>query len=162
KHEHAKVVGIWAAVAAVAAASGPTVGGLMILADWRLIFLINIPIAIATIVAGVKFLPEVRAERGARLPDALSGIALVGTVALLTFGTLQSSEWGWSDARTLAVLAAAALAGGVTLWRILTHPNAVIEARLFRSREFSTATVAMALFFLGFAAWLLNNILLFE
>jgi len=39
--------------------------------------LINVPIGIATIVAGVVFLPEVRAEKAAPLPDPLSGLALV-------------------------------------------------------------------------------------
>ena len=63
KSEHSKVVGIWAGVGAVAAASGPTIGGLLVQVNWRLIFLINLPIGIATIVAGLRVLPEVRAQQ---------------------------------------------------------------------------------------------------
>ena len=162
KSEHSKVAGIWAGVGAVAAASGPTIGGLLVQVNWRLIFLINLPIGIATIVAGLRILPEVRASKSARLPDPLSVVALVATLALLTIATVQSSAWGWGDARTIILLAAAAVAGAITVWRTVTHPHALIEASLFRSRQFTTGTVALFLFFLGFAAWLLLNVLLFE
>ena len=162
RHEHGRVVGIWAGVAAVAAASGPTVGGLLVEVDWRLIFLINLPIGIATIIAGARVLPEVRAHGGARLPDPLSGIVLVATLGLLTFATVQSSTWGWIDARTLTLFALALATGAVTVWRTIRHPHAVIEASLFRSRQFTTASIALFFFFLAFAAWLLLNVLLFE
>jgi len=162
KREHSRVVGIWAAVASVAAASGPTVGGLLVRVDWRLIFLINIPIGLATIVGGLIFLPEIRSDKNARLPDALSAVALVASVALLTFATVQSSVWGWSSASTVGLLAGAAAAGLITVWRTLVHPHALIEARLFQSRQFTTATIALFLFFLAFAAWLLVTVLLLE
>jgi EmrB/QacA subfamily drug resistance transporter len=162
KHEHSKVVGIWAGVAAVAAAAGPTVGGMLAQVSWRLIFLINLPIGIATIIAGLRILPEVRAHKSARLPDPFSGIVLVATLSLLTFATVQSSTWGWSDSRTVVMLAVALAFGIITVWRTVTHPHALIEAGLFRTRQFTTATIALFLFFLGFAAWLLLNVLLFE
>ena len=162
KNEHSKVVGIWAGVAAAAATSGPAVGGLLVQVNWRLIFLINLPIGIATSVAGLRILPEVRARKSARLPDPLSAIVLVATLAVLTFATVQSSAWGWGGARTIVLLAVAAVTGIITVWRTVTHPHALIEASLFRSRQFTTATVALFLFFLGLAAWLLLNVLLFE
>src|SRR5215469_4890051 len=144
KNEHTKVV------------------GMLVEVNWRLIFLINLPIGIATIVAGLCILPEVRARKSARLPDPLSAVVLVATLAVLTFATVQSSTWGWGDARTIVLLAVAAATGIITVWRTVTHPHALIEASLFRSRQFTTATVALFLFFLGLAAWLLLNVLLFE
>ena len=162
KREHSLVVGIWAAVASVAAASGPTVGGLLVRVDWRLMFLINVPLGIATIIGGILFLPEIRSEQSARLPDALSAVALVASLALLTLATVQSSVWGWGSPRTIGLLAAAVVTGAVTVWRTRVHPHALIEARLFQSREFTTATIALFLFFLAFAAWLLVTVLLME
>jgi MFS family permease len=152
KHEHSKVVGLWAGVAAIAASSGPTIGGLLISVNWRLIFVINIPIGVATIIAGIRLLPEVRAHSSARLPDPFSGIVLVATLGLLTFAVVQSSTWGWGDTKTIVLLAAAAVTGILTVWRTLTHPHALIEKTLFQSRQFSTATVAMFLFFVGWRA----------
>jgi MFS family permease len=64
KRQHAMVVGIWAGVAAVAGTAGPPVGGLLVEASWRWIFLISVPIGVATLLAGLRVLPEVRAAAG--------------------------------------------------------------------------------------------------
>lgn len=162
KEQHNLVVGIWAGVAAVAAASGPTVGGLLVGIDWRLIFLVNAPIGLATIVAGTYVLPEIRAHVAAKLPDVLSGVSLFAAILLLTFATVQSSSWGWDCPATLILLAAAAVAGAVAVRRAITVPNALVEASLFRSRQFTGATLGLFLFFVGFAAWLLLTVLLFQ
>ncbi|MQY40641.1 Multidrug resistance protein Stp [Streptomyces sp. RB17] len=155
KHEHGKVVGIWAGVAAVAGASGPTVGGLLVNLDWRLIFLINVPIGVATLIAGRIVLPEIRAPRGSKLPDIVSGAAIFIAVAALTLATVQSSEWGWTGASTLALLVLTVIAAVVSVWRSISHPHALIESTLFRVRAFSAASLGLFLFFLAFSAWLL-------
>src|ERR1700755_1990452 len=72
RRQHGLVVGIWAGVGPVAATSGAPIGGLLVGINWRWIFLVNVPIGIATVVAGRMLLPEIRAERGARLPDPFS------------------------------------------------------------------------------------------
>lgn len=163
KREHNLVVGLWAGVAAIAAASGPTVGGLLVTVDWRWIFLINVPIGIATVVGGLRVLPEVRTGKGEPLPDATSGLTLLAAVALFTLALVQSAQWGWTSPATLLVLAAAILAGIVAVRRAFTHPHAVVEAALFRSsREFTAAAAGLFLFFNAFAAWLLINVLFFQ
>ncbi|MET8808434.1 hypothetical protein [Streptomyces sp. NPDC004546] len=96
---------------AMAASAGPPVGGLLVSLDWRWIFLINVPIGIATLVAGALLLPEVRQPKGAPVPDPVSAVTLLPAVSLLVLATVQGSGWGWADARTLALFAAAVLAG---------------------------------------------------
>src|SRR6201994_3903974 len=54
KRQHAPVVGLWAGVAAVAATAGPPVGGLLVELSWRWIFLINVPIGVVTLLAGLR------------------------------------------------------------------------------------------------------------
>ena len=49
RRQHTLVVGIWAGVAAVAATSGPVLGGFLVAVDWRWIFLVNVPIGVVTI-----------------------------------------------------------------------------------------------------------------
>jgi EmrB/QacA subfamily drug resistance transporter len=162
KRQHTLVVGIWAGVAGIAASAGPPVGGLLVTVDWRWIFLINLPIGIATIAAGFRVLPEVRQASGARLPDAASGLALLFGVSLLVLATVQGSEWGWGNGRTIGLFAAAAIFGAVTIQRTLRAASPVIEKELFRSRQFTAATVALLLYFTGFSVFLLGGALFMQ
>jgi EmrB/QacA subfamily drug resistance transporter len=162
RRQHTLVVGIWAGVAAVAASSGPPVGGLLIGLSWRWVFLINLPIGMLALAGGLRFLPEVRAERGARLPDPLSAVALLAAVTLLVLGTIQGPGWGWASPATLGTLAAGAIAAAVTVRRTARHPHALIEATLFRSREFTAAAIALFLFFVAFSTFLLITVLFLQ
>jgi EmrB/QacA subfamily drug resistance transporter len=162
KGKHTLVVGIWAGVAAVAASSGPAVGGLLVTVNWRLIFLVNVPIGIATIVGGIRVLPEIRAERGARLPDPVSVASVLIAVTSLVYATVQGPSWGWASPSILILFGVAVLATAVTVTRTLHHPHALIEASLFRSGEFTAATIALLLFFVAFAAWLLITVLFLQ
>src|SRR5215213_6810817 len=58
--ERGAAVGAWAAVGGVAAAAGPPIGGLLTQADWRWIFLVNVPVGIVTFVAGRRILREAK------------------------------------------------------------------------------------------------------
>lgn len=162
KSQHTLVVGIWAGVAAIAASAGPPVGGLLVSLDWRWIFLINLPIGVATITAGRLVLPEVRQFAGQRLPEALSIVSLLVGVALLVLGTVQGPVWGWTDLRTLVVMMAALAGLLVTLQRTLHASAPVIERQLFKSRPFTAATIALFAYFTGFAIFLLGSALLMQ
>jgi MFS family permease len=153
------VVGAWAGVAAVAASAGAPLGGLLVAASWRWIFLVNVPFGLFTVLLGLRVLPEIRARAGAQLPDPISMASLLAAVTLLIFGTVQGPAWGWGSARVIALFAAAALAAAVTARRAFTQPRAVIEASLFKSREFATATLALFLWFVAFAVFLLISVL---
>ncbi len=162
KRQHAMVVGIWAGVAAVAATAGPPVGGLLVEASWRWIFLINVPIGIATLLAGLKVLPEVRAVAGSRLPDMASAVLVLASVTLLLLGTVQGPTWGWGSAKTVALLVVAVVVIALTVARTLRHPHALIERDLFASRPFTGATVALFVFYIGFAIFLLSVVLFLQ
>jgi EmrB/QacA subfamily drug resistance transporter len=162
KRQHTLVVGLWAGGAAVAASAGPPVGGLLVSLDWRWIFLVNVPIGIATIVAGARLLNEVRQPHGQRMVDLLSAVALLLAVGLLVLATVQGPQWGWGDWRTVALFAAAALSGALTLQRTLRAADPIIEKDLFRNRQFTAATIALFLFFIGLSVFLLGTALFMQ
>jgi EmrB/QacA subfamily drug resistance transporter len=162
KRQHAMVVGVWASVAAVAGTAGPPVGGLLVEVSWRWIFLINVPIGIATLLAGFKVLPEVRAAAGSRLPDWLSAAGVLASVTLLVLGTVQGPTWGWGSARTVALLTVAVLVTALTVTRTMRHPHALIERDLFTSRAFTGASVALFVYYVGFAIFLLSVVLFLQ
>jgi MFS family permease len=157
--QHNLVVGAWAGVAAVAASSGAPLGGLLVAASWRWIFLVNVPFGLFTILLGLRVLPEVRAHAGARLPDAISMASLLVAVTSRILGTVEGPGWGCGSPRVIGLLVTAALAAGLTARRAFTQPNAVIEASLFESREFATATLALFSWFVAFAVFLLISVL---
>jgi EmrB/QacA subfamily drug resistance transporter len=162
KRQHAMVVGIWAGVAAVAGTAGPPIGGLLVGVSWRWIFLINVPIGVVTLLGGLRVLPEVRAVAGSRLPDWQSAVLVLASVTLLVLGTVQGPAWGWGSGKTIALLAVAVAVLCLTVLRTLRHPHALIERDLFTSRPFTGASIALFMFFIGFAIFLLSVVLFLQ
>src|SRR3954471_7892533 len=156
----ATATALWGATGGVAAAAGPSLGGVLIeWTDWRLVFFVTLLIGAAVIVPARRLLREVRdPDRGA-VPDALGVVLLAGGVAALALGIVQAPDWGWGSDRVIAAFAVAALALGGFVWRSATHPHPVVELGLFRIRSFAAACVGVGIFSLGFYALLLSNIL---
>src|SRR5664279_4266114 len=94
----------WTAIGGLAAALGPVVGGLLVAASWRWVFLVNVPIGIAAVVVGWRRLPAVPGHPVPR-PDALGALLITAGVAALTLGLVKGNDWGWGSATTLITLA---------------------------------------------------------
>jgi EmrB/QacA subfamily drug resistance transporter len=151
-------IGIWAAVGGIAAAAGPPLGGLLVQAGWRWVFVVNVPVGLAGLAAGWVVLREVRHPASER-PDVLGASMLTAGMALLVSGIVKGEEWGWANARTLAALAAGALLLGAVARRIARHPAPIVDPAMLRMRAFSAATLGSLLFFGAFAAMLLASVL---
>src|SRR5919197_3868260 len=69
--QRATATALWGATGAIAAATGPSLGGVLVHAtDWRLVFFVNIPIGLAALIPARGLLREMKQE-GGKLPDAL-------------------------------------------------------------------------------------------
>src|SRR3954453_3881478 len=93
----------WTAVGGLAAAAGPVVGGVLVAASWRWVFLVNVPIGLAAMVVGWRRLPHVPGHSVPR-PDALGAGLITAGVAALVLGLVKGPSWGWGDPRTVAAL----------------------------------------------------------
>ena len=153
-------VSIWSAAGGVAAALGPPLGGVLVELSWRWIFVVNVPIGIATIVLAARMLSEIREGESAGRPDALGAVMLAAGMGLLTLGIVQGPEWGWSDARVIGSLGAAVTLVVAFVARSARHPIPVIELPMLRIRSVAVANLAALVFFAGFAAMLLSSVLL--
>jgi EmrB/QacA subfamily drug resistance transporter len=154
----AAIVALWAAAGGVAAATGPPLGGLLVEASWRWVFLVNLPVGIVGLVAGARTLREIRDPAGAR-PDALGAASLAAGIGALTAAIVKGPDWGWGDTRIVALFAAAAALVAVVAARSRTHPAPIVEPELIRVRSTAFANVAALLFFAGFSAMLLASVL---
>ena len=156
----ASATALWGAIGAIAAATGPSLGGLLIeWADWRLVFFVNLVLGAAALVPARRLLRETRdPDRGA-VPDALGIGLLAGGVGALSLAIVEAPAWGWGSTRILLSFAAAALLLAAFVWRTSVHPHPVLELSLFRVRSFAAACAGVGIFSLGFYAVLLANIL---
>lgn len=150
-------IGIWGASNSVAAAVGPALGGALVeLADWRLVFLINVPLGALALLASAPVLSEYRVPGADRLPDLTGTLTLTAGIGLVVLGIVQGNDWGWSSAETIGSLTAGVALCIYTLARSARHPVPAIETSLWRIPGFAgvntgsfTSGVAFFAFMLG-------------
>ena len=151
-------IGAWGAAGSLAAAAGPTLGGLLVEGfGWRAVFAINLPLAGLAIAAAMRGVP-VLAGDGSRRPDLAGTGLVVLALGLLVGGLTQSGPWGLGDWRTLALIGLGAGMLSAALLRAAHHPAPAINVELFGDRSFAAAAAG------GFAgaalfAWLLFGVL---
>nr|AIA17432.1 Major Facilitator Superfamily [uncultured bacterium] len=98
-HERGGIMGIFGALAGVAATLGPVIGGILIHfniagLDWRPIFLINIPVGLFALFAGAKYLPDGKSPHPLKL-DVFGTVLITAALFLLVFPLIQGRELGW-------------------------------------------------------------------
>ncbi len=157
-HERHVAIGVWAATGGIAAAAGPPLGGLLVQADWRLVFLVNVPVGLAGLLFGARVLSERREESAAR-PDLLGAVAVIAAIGSLVVAVVKGQEWGWGSPATVSLLAVAVVLLPAIWWRSARHPAPIIEPEMLRVRSFGLAVGASVLFFGGFGAMLLSGVL---
>jgi EmrB/QacA subfamily drug resistance transporter len=143
----AKAIAVWTAVAGLGIAVGPVTGGWLLQRYWwGSIFLINVPIAAITLLAGILLVPESRDPAAGR-PDPIGVILSTTGLLSLVYAIIEAPTKGWTGTITLTGFAAAAVL--LTLfvgWELRTsHP--MLQLRLFRNPRFTAASAAIALAF---------------
>jgi EmrB/QacA subfamily drug resistance transporter len=126
----------------VAPALGPLLSGYLLqYADWRLIFLINVPVGLLAFIIGLRVLPNISADRAIGKLDSLG--MLLGPLAFsaISFGVSQSTTAGWIAWPTLGGIGIGLVALALFVWRELTVADPILDLRVFRSRDFSLAIV---------------------
>jgi EmrB/QacA subfamily drug resistance transporter len=149
----------WAAVGGLAAASGPVLGGLLVEIDWRWVFVVNLPIGVATLVAGLRTLPRAATRESGPVPDLVGAVLVTASVATLTGALVQAPSWGWGSSRTIGLLAIAAATGVWFARRCLRHHTPLMELHLLRRPRFGIANAGVFVFSVAFAIMLLSNVL---
>ncbi|MDX6200332.1 MAG: hypothetical protein QOJ79_3483 [Actinomycetota bacterium] len=158
--KRATAVGLWGAVGGLAAASGPSIGAVLVDGPgWRWVFLVNVPFCAGAVLFGRHVLRESKGPELRSAPDYVGVLLVTAVMGLLSLGLVQGETWGWTSARVLGAFAAAAIGVPVLIAHALRHPDPVFPVRLFRVRTFSAATAGVLLFAAGFFGMVLCNVL---
>jgi EmrB/QacA subfamily drug resistance transporter len=155
----ATATALWGATGAVAAATGPSLGGLLVdWQGWRAVFFVNVFVGLPALLPARRLLRESREPR-TLFPDALGATLLAAGVGALALAIVEGPQWHWGSARITGSFATSAVLLGALLFRSARHRAPVVELALFRVRSFTVANIGGFLFAMGFYALLLCNVL---
>jgi EmrB/QacA subfamily drug resistance transporter len=146
--ESGRAIGLWTSFTSVATIAGPPAGGALVeWVSWRWIFLLNLPLAGATVVlALVGRCDEAPPERTGRLD--LPGAALAATgFGLMTYGLVEGADRGFGSVWWAFTGGVAALAAFVVVERRVKQP--MLPFDLFRVRNFAAANAETFLIYGG-------------
>ncbi|MDQ1699105.1 MAG: hypothetical protein QOG34_968 [Frankiaceae bacterium] len=142
-------LGIWGAVAGLAIATGPVVGGAVVQGwSWQTIFWLNVPLGLLLIpIARLRVVESHGPSTRLDLPGvALASTGLFGVV----FGLVRANSLGWGSPYIIAAFALGAVfLAQFVAWELHRAPEPMLPMRLFRSRGFSATNAASVLMFFG-------------
>src|SRR5580700_5368621 len=147
RRERARAIGLWGAIAGVAIALGPIVGGWLLRSfSWGSIFIAMAPVAALAVAGAAVAVPASKSPDAAR-PDVPGLVLSSAMMALVVFTIIEAPAYGWAAARSLAGFAVSAvlLAAFIAAERRAAHP--MLDVRLFRNLRFSAASGAVTVSF---------------
>ena len=159
--ERGKAFGIYGAMLGFASAVGLVAGGVLTEADvfgwsWRSVFFVNVPVAVAALLAGARFVPETR-DRAARRPNLPGALLLAGSLVAIVYPLLEGRQLGWPA--WVWPLMAAGLAGLAVLGRLEARPDRrtapLLRAGLFKVPAFGAGLGVQLAFFAGMQGFFL-------
>ncbi|KOU57392.1 MFS transporter [Streptomyces sp. MMG1533] len=161
-HERGKVFGLFGAIVGLGAVSGPLLGALLTEwnlfgLEWRPIFLINLPVGIAGLILGSRFITESKAPKALKLD--LVGVALVTLgLLMLIYPLTRGEELGWPLWGYVSMGGSLVVLGALVAYerrKTVRDGSPLIELSLFRVKSFAAGIavqtvfgVALGIFFL--------------
>ncbi len=143
-----QAMGMWGAVAGVAALVGPILGGVLVDAfGWEWIFFINVPVGIVGLLLAWRLVPKLPTH-----PHRfdIAGVALSAAgMFLLVFGIQEGQTYDWSATVWAFIGIGIAIFLGFVYWQRRNTGEPLVPLGLFRDRNFSLANVAITA--VGFA-----------
>ena len=154
QHERARATGVWAAVAGLALALGPVIGGLIVgIADWRWIFWFNLVFGLFSLAVGVRLLPETAKAAGRRV-DLLGAALGAGALAMLVFAVTEGETAGFSSSAVVALFCGAVVSGLGFVWWQHRSSQPLLDPQLARVPAFVASNlVSLAAYFGTFAVF---------
>jgi predicted MFS family arabinose efflux permease len=124
----------------VATAIGPFLGGWLIGAvSWRLVFFINLPLAVVVVAIAARHVPETKSPGPVPRLDVKGAVCISGALAGITYGLIAASADGWGSVQVLVPLAVGLVLGGLFILAEASEAEPMLPLGVFASRQFSAA-----------------------
>jgi EmrB/QacA subfamily drug resistance transporter len=138
--DRSKAIGAWSGLGGIATAAGPFLGGWLISAvSWRLVFFINLPLAVAVLAIAARHVPESKAPGPVPKLDLRGAVCISGALAGITYGLIGASSSGWASPQVLIPLVLGLALLGLFLIVEAREAEPMLPLVVFRSRQFSAA-----------------------
>jgi EmrB/QacA subfamily drug resistance transporter len=145
RNERIKAIGIWAGIAHLGIPLGPVLGGWLLERYWwGSVFLINVPIVAAVLIAGRWLIPESRHPSAPR-PDILGMVLSTASLGALVYAIIEAPAHGWTSAMVIAGFAAAVITATLFVMHERRVPEPMLDLRLFKNPRLKWGTIAIAL-----------------
>ena len=140
--DRGKAIGAWSGYAGVGTAIGPFIGGYLVQAvSWRLIFVINLPLAALVVAVSLRHVPESRDPQATGRIDVLGGTLITLGLVALTYGLIEGPGGHWSDSGVLAALIAGVVLLAAFVGQELRSKDPMLPLSLFASTQFTATNV---------------------
>ncbi|UKS31064.1 MFS transporter [Paenibacillus sp. HWE-109] len=140
--ERARALGVWAAVTGAAMAAGPIVGGLLVDSlGWRSIFLLNVPLAVISLIMTSLLVSETTRKPQIRF-DLAGQIMAIIAIASLAFALMEGETYGWNSIVIIASFCLTLLCATLFLIVEMKGKAPLLPLRLFRNATVSAGMIA--------------------
>ena len=158
--DRVRAIAVLGAVAALSAALGPVLGGLLVNAfDWRAVFVVNLPVCVIVLYLTWRRVHESRHPEAGRFPDPVGIVGFAVAMALVALALTRQDVWGWGDVRVLGSLVVGLLLLLAIIIRSHRHQAPAVELSLFGLPLVRMANCAMIVFAAAFYAKILIDVL---
>ena len=152
--ERAKAMGVIGFVIAGGGSIGVLLGGILTdTLDWHWIFLVNLPIGVAVFALCLVLLPGERVQPTAGRLDVLGAVTVTASLMLAVYAIVNGNETGWTSARTIGLLATAAVLLALFLGIEARARSPLMPLGIFRLRNVATSNIVAVLWAAAMFAW---------
>jgi len=152
--ERAKAMGVFGFVMSGGGAVGVLLGGVLTgLLSWHWIFLVNVPVGIAVVVATRAVLPTDSVVPGSSKLDVPGAVLITAALMLAVYGVVGGNEAGWASGRTVGILASALVLIVAFVVRETRAGDPLVPLRLFALRNVAVSQVVGVLWAAAMFAW---------